>query len=232
VLGEQARSRTAFLESLAWEAVSMRRPAMYYALRDGSLRAWERLVATLGIITRGDDFAFPAPDATDLTSVQKETLIQLDAQLQKSVLPYLSLLDRAPGPPGDLRAFVERLRARSQEEAEQHGRLPLVLIDDLEELVAITASRSPTHLLSRLDAGLAGDSLPGIVTAGTDGSLGRADHPPVQTVMALVPASAGDGVSERVDLEIRENAATGWTGRVPLLQDPYSGLFADADPDC
>ena len=48
----------------------------------------------------------------------------------------------------------------------------------------------------------------------------------MRTVIALAPdAGAGSG---RVDLEVRKNLATGWTGTVPLLLDPLSGLFAEA----
>jgi hypothetical protein len=230
VTGEQAESKTAFLESLAWEAVSSRRPTLYYSFRNGSLRVWERLIFTLGAITEGDAVTPSALRNVQLVPTDKEALVRLDAELQRSVLPYLSLFDRPPGPPGNLSAFLERLRSRGQEAAEAHGRLPLVLIDDLEELAALTGSRSLQQLLARLDAALAADSLPGVLTGGPDPSLtAEMDRLDIQSFLTLRDgspgvASAGTG---RVDAEILRNEATGWTGSVGLLLDPSSGLFAE-----
>jgi hypothetical protein len=103
----------------------------------------------------------------------------------------------------------------------------LVLIDDLDRLVATTGARAPAHVLSRLDTALAADSIPGLLAAGWDSvAPASVDRLPVRTVIALAPdAGAGSG---RVDLEVRKNLATGWTGTVPLLLDPLSGLFAEA----
>jgi hypothetical protein len=231
VLGEQAAAGTAFLESLAWEAVGNRRPALYYAFKSGSLEVWERLMATLVAITDGDGIIPSALRGADLVPSEKEALHRLDSQLQSSVLPYLSLLDRATGPGADLSGFIDRLHSRGQEAAERHGRLPLVLVDDLEELTAISGSRSPLHLLSRLDAALAADSLPGVLAAGPDGALLRqVNQLPVRSVMALVEPAGGG--TERVELEVLKNTATGWTGSVQLLLDPGSGLFAETTRAC
>lgn len=231
VLGHEAAGKTAFLESLAWEAVGNRRPALYYALKSGSLEVWERLIVTLGAIIDGEGIVPSELRGADLVPAEKEALHRLDAELQSFVLPYLSLMDRVPGPAGDLSGFIDRLHSRSQEAAERHGRLPLILVDDLEELTAITGSRSPLHVLSRLDAALAAHSLPGILTAGPNGPLLRhVDQLPVRSVMALSEAESGGG--GRVQLEVLKNTSTGWTGIVPLLLDPSSGLFAEAATAC
>jgi hypothetical protein len=157
----------------------------------------------------------------------------LDAALQASVLPYLSLIDATPASAGSLSAFVEDVRSRGQEAGEQHGRLPLVLIDDLEGLVALTGSRSPLHLLSRVNDALVADSIPGLLAGAPAGSLfSEVERLPVRTVLALMPIFPSVGAtSERVDLEVRKNEATGWTGTVPLLLDPWSGLFAESGGD-
>ncbi len=233
VLGDQAADKRGFLESLAWEAVSDRRPTQYYALKSGSLEVWKRLIITLGAIMDGDGIVPSALKSTDLLPAEKEALHRLDAELQSSVLPYLSLLDRVPGPVGDLRGFIDRLHSRCQEAAERHGRLPFVLIDDLEELMAITGSSSPLHLLSELDAALAAQSLPGVLTGGPGGSLlDQANELPVRSVMALTAPADRQSGSGRVELEVRKNAATGWIGSVQLLLDPASGLFAEATRAC
>lgn len=229
VMADRTAGRTAFLESLAWEAVGHHRPTLYLTLKDGGLAVWQRLVVTLAAITGADGIGPSMLSENDLAPEQRETLLRLDAGLQASVLPYLSLVDRPPGPPDDLSGFLDRLRSRSQEAAEQHGRLPLVLVDDLEGLTALTASRSPLHLLSALDSALAADSLPGVITAGSGGSLAREiDHLPVRTVLSLQAMPTGVAGSERVELELKKNTATGWTGSISLLLDPSSGLFAEA----
>ena len=231
IIGGTGAGKTAFLEALAWEAVGSRRPCLYYALKPGSLEVWERLIATLGTILEEPAIAPAAMRGLDLAPEDVETLARLDAALQASVLPFLSLIDAAPGSTSNLSAFVEGLRAHCQESAEQHGRLPLVLVDDLDRLVTITGSRAPVHVLSRLDAALAADSIPGLLAAGWDSvAPASVDRLPVRTVVALARAAGPGGSNGRVDLEVRKNLATGWTGTIPLLLDQSSGLFAEAGP--
>jgi hypothetical protein len=230
VLGAPGSGKTAFLESLAWEAVASQRPGLYYALKTGSLRVWERLIATLGTILDGPAITPSALRGQELAPEDMETLGRLDAALQASVLPYLSLIDGAPASTGSLSAFVEDVRSRSQEAGEQHGRLPLVLVDDLEALVTLTGSRSPMHLLSRINDALVADSMPGLLACAPAAPIfAEVERLPVQTVLALMPSIPSTATSsERVDLQLRKNAATGWTGTVPLLLDPWSGLFAES----
>ena len=232
VAGAAGSGKTAFLESLAWENVGNHRPCLYYALRPGGLDVWERLIATLGALLDGPGIAPAALRGRDLVPEDVETLSRLDAALQASVLPYLSIVDAAPGSISSLSAFVEGVRSHSQEAAEEHGRLPVVLVDDLDALLTLTGSRSPLNVLSRLDTALATDSIPGLLAAGPGSIFPVAvDRLPVRTVIALSPVAAGPGgVSGHVDLEVRRNSATGWTGAVPLLLDPLSGFFAEAAP--
>ena len=232
MLGPPGSGKTAFLESLAWEAVASRRPGLYYGLKTGTLRVWERLIATLGTILDGEAITPAALRGRELVPKDAETLRRLDAALQTSVLPYLSLVDASPAM-GSLSAFVEDVRSRAQEAGEQHGRLPLILIDDLERLVALTGSRSPLHLLSRINDALVADSIPGLLAGAPAGPLFvEVERLPVQTVLTLMPVFASVAAPpERVDLEVQKNAATGWTGTVPLLLDPWSGLFAESGED-
>jgi hypothetical protein len=234
VLGPPGSGKTAFLESLAWEAVATERPALYYALKTGSLQVWEHLIGTLSTILDGAVITPAALKGQDLVPNDVETLTRLDAVLQGSVLPYLSLVDATPASSGSITGFIEDVRARVQEAGDQRGRLPLVLVDDLERLMTLTGSRSPMHVLSRLDDALVADSIPGLLAGSPDGLLpeglltDRPERLPGQTVLTLAPAfpssAAGPG---RVDVEIRKNQATGWTGSVTLLLDPWSGLFAE-----
>jgi hypothetical protein len=230
VVGTQGAETTAFLESLAWEAVGNRRPTLYYAFKSGGQQVWERLIGTLGAMLYGRGIIPSALRGPDISPSDRETLTRLDAELQASVLPYLSLVDRTPSPSGDLNAFIERLHVRSQEAAEEHGRLPLVLVDDLDELFSLTGSRPSPHLLSRLDSALMAGSQPGVFGAAPDTTLTEdSDGLPVRSLLTLEPAPAGPGnPGGWVDLEVRKNLATGWIGSIPLFLDPLSGLFADA----
>jgi hypothetical protein len=229
VLGPPGSGKTAFLESVAWEAVVGRRPALYYALKSGTLRVWERLIAALGAILEGPAITPTALRGRELEPADMEALARLDAVLQASVLPYLALIDAGPGATGTVSGFIEDVRSRLQESGEQHGRLPLVLVDDLERLAALTGSRSAVHLLSRLDDVLAGESTPGLLASPIEGVLpARMEGLPVRTVLTLTPVVAPTGaVTERVDVEVRKNTATGWTGGLSLLLDPQSGLLAE-----
>lgn len=230
VVGSTVAVSTAFLEAVAWEAVGSRRPVLYYPFRSGGLPVWERLVATLGAMFDGPGLDPAALRGRELSPSDVETLARLDSTLQATVFPYLSLIDGPDDGGGDLSAFVAGLRSHAWETAERLGRPPVVLMDGLDALLAVTGLLPPLQVLSRLDEALAGDSLPCLLAADPAGYLeDEQDGLPVRTMMRLETWSqepaAGGG---RVDLEIRKNLATGWTGVMPLLLDPLSGLFAEA----
>lgn len=242
VLGLPGSGKTAFLESLAWEAVSTQRPVLYYALKSGGLRVWEHLVTTLGAILDDPAMTAAALRAHELTSTDIDTLRRLDAALQESVLPYLSMVESTPASTRSVSALIEDIRFRSQEAVGQHMRLPVVLVDDLAHLAALTGSRSPSDLLLRLDDALKAESVSGLLAATpADVSRGGAERRlPVSTVLLLTPGGAagsgapgapdapsGSEAPDQVGLEVRKNMATGWIGSIPLLLDRRSGLFAE-----
>ncbi len=229
VLGPTGVGKTAFLESMVWEAVSDKRPVLYYALKEGSLRTWERLISTVGHVLDGRSIPVSALRARTLAPQELETLARLDLALQSAVLPYLSLVDTVSASTPTLSAFIQDVRLRAQEAMEQHQRIPLLLVDDLERLRFLTGSGPLLPLLSRLDGTLTADSVPGLLAATTpDPSLSATGKVPVQTIVVLesVSALAGDAV-ERVDLDLRTNAPTGWAETLPLLLDRRTGLFTD-----
>jgi hypothetical protein len=160
VLGLPGVGKTAFLESVAWEAVSGERPVLYYTLRDGGSGTWKRLISTLGHIIDGPTIPLDALHAHALSPPDLETLTRLDLVLQASVLPYLSLVETIPAYTDTLSAFIEDVRLRAQEVKEQHGKIPLLLIDDLDRLLLVTRAHPLPLLLSRLDQVLAADSMP------------------------------------------------------------------------
>jgi hypothetical protein len=229
VLGLPGVGKTAFLESVAWEAVSSERPVLYYAFKDGSAGAWERLVSTLGTILGGPTISLGALRARTLGPDDLETLTSLDPALQATVLPFLTLIETISNYTDTLSAFVEDFRMRAQETQERQGRIPLLLVDDLERLLALTRAQPLVHLLSRLDDALVADSIPGLLAATPpDRSAYGPGNLPAQTTLALVSVSApASDAFGRVDLELRANARTGWAGTLPLLLDRRSGLFID-----
>ena len=226
VQGGPGVGKTAFLESAAWEAVSSGRPVLYYALKEGSVGAWERLISTLGNIL-GTVIPLGALRTCTLGPDELETLARLDRALQASVLPFLSLVETIPAHTDALGALVEDIRSKVQDARERHGRVPLLLIDDLERLLLLTRTQPPMALLSRLDDALAADSIPGLLASqATDQSVNLPGGTPAHTAMTLVPAPApANDDYGAVDLELRTNARTGWTGTLPLLLDRRSGLF-------
>ena len=232
VLGSVTATCTAFLEAVAWEAVGSRRAVLYYPLRSGSLPVWERLIATLSAVLDGRGLDPSALRGRELVPSDVAALTRLDAALQTTVLPYLTLMDHPEDGGGDLSAFISGLRSHAVEAAEQHGRLPLVLIDGLDALLAITGLLPPLQVLARLDEALAGDSLPCLLAADPAGyAEDEEDLFPSRTVLRLRSSSPGPALAAgRVDLEVRKNAVTGWTGVTPLFLDPLSGLFAETRP--
>jgi hypothetical protein len=226
VQGGPGVGKTAFLESVAWEAVSSRRPVLYYALKEGGIGAWERLISTLGNIL-GTAIPLGALRARTLGPDQLETLARLDLALQDSVLPFLSLIETIPACTDTLGAFIEDIRSRAQEAKERHGRIPLLLIDDLERLLLLARARPRLDLLSPLNDALSAESIPGLLaTAPPDPSTDSPERLPAQTTLNVVPVSpSAKDALVRVDLELRTNASTGWTGTLPLLLDRRSGLF-------
>jgi len=228
VLGMPGAGKTAFLESVAWEAVSSRRPVLYYALEDGGLRVWERLISTVGCILGGPSVSLRTIRTRTLTPHETETVIRLDQALQTHVFPYLLIVDTLPATALTVSAFIEDLRHRSQEAIEQHGRVPLLLLDSVERLLSLTASEPLPLLMSRLDGTLAADSMPGLLTSDTGTkSLVGAGRLPVKTVMVLESVPGYDDELGRVDLELLANTQTVWTGTLRLLLDQRTGLFSE-----
>jgi len=187
------------------------------------------LISTTGYVLGGPSIPLGALRARTLAPRELKTLTQLDQALQTHVLPYLTLVDTPSASTLTLSTFVEDLRLRAQEATERHGSFPLLLVDDVERLRALTGSGPLLPLLSRLDGILVADSIPGLLAANSsDPSLRGMGRLQVQATMVLESVSgvAGDAV-DRVDLELRTNARTGWTGTLPLLLDRRTGLFTD-----
>ena len=236
VAGRTGVGKTALLESVAWEAFSVKRPVLYYSFKDGSQAVWMRLVSELGTILGGFEVPLGALRTRDLSSFELATVRSLDQELQVSVLPWLSLIDDIPASADMWMAFLEDLERGAQRMRDRHGKTPLVLMDDLDRLLLLTGPRPLLALLSHLDRSLEAASVPGLLAMTRSGnSLNGLAAFPVQTALILVPAlpdadrrgvdrRAADGL-RRVDLRV-ENTRRRGAATIPLVLDTQTGLFA------
>ena len=223
--GKPEVGKTAFLQSVALEAVASSRPVLYYALKEGSLGLWERLVSSFSHILGGPPIPLSALHAHTLAPGDLEALAGIDRALKDSVLTHLSLIETVSAHPDDLSALVEEVRSGAEEARSEHGRTPLVIIDDLERLLLLSGARPIELLLSSLDDVLSADAVPCLMAVATPGPAGAAEGVSAQTLLTLVSTSVTEEGFSHGRLEIEANAATGWTGALPLLLDRCSGVF-------
>lgn len=240
VTSRPGAGKRAFLESMGWEAVSSRHPVLYYAFRKGSQGARTSLAATLsallGLLPLNRHALRQSADAAG----EPAQVESLDRVLRTSVLPWLEIVDAISSGPTEFEAFLADARARSREAKKRHGRLPLILIDDLESLARLTRVKPRARLLAQLDEWLVGEALTGLITmAIPPRSVPGIAGLPVQTTLLLTPAQASTPVEQaaplpapqqaaidHIDLIILAGAADGRTETIPLLLDRRSGLLA------
>jgi hypothetical protein len=227
--GKSGAGKTTFLQSVALEAVASGRPVRDYALKEGSLGLWERLVSSFSHILGGPPIPLSALRAHTLAPGELEALAGVDLALKDSVLAHLSLIETVSPHPDDLPNLVEDVRSGAEEARDERGRTPLVIIDDLERLLLLSGARPVELLFSRLNDVLAADAVPCLIAVATPGPTRTAETAEglsAQTLLTLVSTSVSDEGFSHGRLEIEANAATGWTGALPLLLDRCSGVFA------
>jgi hypothetical protein len=228
VLGLPGFGKTAFLESVAWESISSERPVIYYALKEGGLRVWERMIGTLAHVLNEPRIPAGALRAHTLTPDQLQVLNRLDVAFQAVVLPYLSLVDSVPAFGVGPSAIIEDLGLRVHEAIDQHGRIPLLLVDDLERLLVLTEARPLFHVLSRLDDALAADSVPGLLTATQqEFTSSNLEDLPVHSTFAFTSSTTSgvDGLT-RVKVELLPGGKAADPATFGLFFDRRSGLFS------
>lgn len=227
ISGQVHAGKTVFMQSMVWGTVLSQRPLLYYALREGAMGSWMRLVAALGHIIGSAAISLGRLRAGKLSSEEYETLTNLDRVLQTSVLPCLYLVDTPSLRLDTLGSLIDDVRVRAGGVADRHGRNPAIFIDDLDCLPPFASGLPMAHLLSSLDHAMIADQFPCLATMTLPlGYGGRGVDLPVQTflIMKARPASPGDHFL-RVDLNLCKNSLKGWTGTLPLLLDHRSGLF-------
>ncbi len=224
--GKPGTGKTAFLQSLALEAVSSGRPVRYYALKEGGLGAWERLVSSFSYILGGPALALSTLREQALTPDARKALADIDRVLTETVLTHLSLIEILPPHSDGLSPFVEDVRSGTEVAARKHGGIPLVIVDDLQHLLLLTGVQPLDVMFSHLNDIFVANSIPCLVAVATPDPADRVDGLSMQSLLTLVSTSAPGAIFSHVDVVIETNVATGWTGVVPLLLDRRSGIFA------
>jgi hypothetical protein len=231
IAGRRGAGKTAFLESVAWEAFSTKRPVIYYSLRDGSQAVWMRLIGVLGALLEGPRVPASTLASRDLDSRELAAVRSLDGELQGLVLPLLSLVDEPPLTADPWTALLEDLVRRARRAEQLHGKVPLAIVDDLDQLLLLTGPRPLAAMLSHLDRTLVGASVPGLLSlARSGGSLPGVAALPARSTLVLSPSTllgrqrAGSALRQ-VDLSL-EFAARRRLVRLPLVMDLRTGFFA------
>jgi hypothetical protein len=225
LLGPPGAGKTAFLLSLAWDAVSRRVPVIFYSLKDGGLTIWERLITTVAELLGEESLPFGELHDHEPTAAGLERLTRLDSILQTSVLPLLTLLDGVPARPDLPGALLDDVRTHAEDATEKHGRTPVLLLDDIESLLVLNSAEPAGRALSRLDAALEAESMTGLFAAtSTAPDSWSPRNLQVRMMMALRPR---DISPTRVDLDILADARNGERRLLPLLFDGRTGLFAE-----
>jgi hypothetical protein len=241
VTGRPGAGKTAFLESVGWEAVSSRCPVLYYAFREGSRGARASLAATLSALLGLPPLDRHALRQGTAAADEPARVDSLDGVLRTSVLPWLEIVDAISGGSAEFEAFLADAGARSREAKKRHGELPLILIDDLESLARLTRVEPRARLLARLDEWLVGEALTGLIAmAIPPRSAPGVGGLPVQTTLLLAPARASvpaeraaplpasrQAAIDHIDLIIVAGATDGRTETLPLLLDRRSGLLVE-----
>jgi hypothetical protein len=204
---------------------------IYYALRDGGLKTWKRFIVALGGILGTPALPLENVGAYGPQTGDIQSLTRLDAILQRKVLPFLSVVESIPAHPDALSAFVEDTRSRAREAEEQHGHMPLLVLDDLERLSFLVDSRRFSRLLSRLDQVLSADCMAGIVATGLASRLAdQLESRAAQTIMIMTPLSGAEaGELGLVNLRVLANKQSRWMGSLPLVIDRTTGLVGGYD---
>ncbi len=222
---------TAFALSLIWEPMSSSRPVLFYALREGGASIWTRLVATLAPTLGFPELTLAALRSHHLDASATQDLVHIDDIIQASILPLVQLIDPLPLRRDPLDALLEDISCRVHDSREEHGRTPLVVLDDVNRLASVTPHDICAAVLERLSDSPVIECIPTLVTArGAGGSPSLATLNRVRAVFDL-QSTCAPPVSKVVELTLRvlANVYTGWTGEVPLLFDTSSGFVAAGD---
>jgi len=233
IAGASAVTTKAFLESVALENASNRRPVVYYALNESDETVRGRLLDALASIMT--DSAEYGPSGRMESLPDDDPRAGLDSALKAAVLSNVWMFDSVPLSPDPVGAFLRSLEHTLDHVTSQTGPKPVVLIDDRTTLLRALHIQSAPGTLRAV--------------AGLDGALLRRGSPVLMTALPdlaglLTPEEAaktrgliqlGRGYIEllsrstaRVDAVIRENTQATWRGTVPLVFHSSVGMFTSA----
>ncbi|HZJ02982.1 MAG TPA: hypothetical protein VFE20_04745 [Thermoleophilia bacterium] len=212
VAGAPTTGKTLLLEETGRSALLQNRTVVYAALQDGSLAAWQRLMARFSEDVAGLPLSLADLRARSLDQHASERLEELDARFAREILPRLILLDRLPPGNDGTQGLLDNIWWRVREAMERQQPFPLLLLDGLEAVNFQTA---------RLHHGLQRLGVPGLATSGPLQSEAK-----VAGGGLLLLHEADDramGYEAQILLNVARNPRTGWQGRIQLKLDRSSG---------
>ncbi len=212
VAGAPATGKTLLLEETGRSALLQNRTVVYATIQDGSLAAWQRLMARFSEDVAGLPLPLANLRSRSLDRQASERLAELDSRFAREILPRLILLDRLPPGNDGLQGLLDNIWWRVREAMDRQQPSPLLLLDGLAAVDFQTA---------RLHHGLQRLGVPGLATSGSLQSGAK-----VGGGGLLLLHEADDramGYEAQILLTVARNPRTGWQGRIQLKLDRGSG---------
>ena len=220
VAGAPATGKTLLLEETGRSALLQNRTVIYASLQDGSLAAWQRLMARFSEDVAGLPLPLADLRARSLDQQASERLEELDARFAHEIQPRLILLDRLPPGNDGLQGLLDNIWWRVREAMERQQPSPVLLLDGLEAVEFQTA---------RLHQGLQRLGVPGLATAESVEAGAQVDGGGLLLLQETDDQAMG--YEAQILLTVARNPRTGWQGRIQLRLDRSSGRLETPRPD-
>ena len=220
VAGAPATGKTLLLEETGRSALLQNRTVIYASIHDGSLAAWQRLMARFSEDVAGLPLPLADLRARSLDRRASERLEELDARFAHEILPRLILLDRLPPGNDGLQGLLDNMWWRVREAMERQQPSPVLLLDGLEAVEFQSA---------RLHQGLQRLGVPGLATAGPVEAGAKVDGGGL--LLLQETGEQAMGYEAQILLTVARNPRTGWQGRIQLRLDRSSGRLESPRQD-
>ena len=233
IVGPPGSDATAFLGSVAVEAVADHRAIVYYALAEGTDVVRGRLLDTLTVIMA--DGVDDAPGGVAERCSTPEELPALNPAVWLAVLSRMWLVESVPEGADPVGAFLRRLERTLEDVASELDQAPVVLIDDLETLLRglrVEGAMGAARVVTGLNGAFLRCGSPGLMASPPQLAtlLPSAEEVDLEGLLQL-----GHGLVEllprspvRMDVTVHQNPHAAWRGTLPLVLYPAFGMFAVA----
>jgi|GEM_PF-4514043 len=212
VAGAPATGKTLLLEETGRSALLQNRTVVYASLQDGSLAAWQRLMARFSEDVAGLPLPLANLRSRSLDRQASERLAELDGRFAREILPRLILLDRLPPGNDGLQGLLDNIWWRVREAMDRQQPSPLLLLDGLAAVDFQTA---------RLHQGLQRLGVPSLATLESFEAEAKVDG--AGLLLLQETDERAMGYEAQILLTVARNPRTGWQGRIQLKLDRSSG---------